>query len=140
MGSISDQGRRRVMSRTHVVTPECIEKGALYWIAQARDGSTEGIPHPHLVVQDDVLNRSRLDRIVVCALTTNLGRANEPGNVLLKPGEGGLERQSVVIVSQVASVKKSDFGTYIGKLDLSRVDEVLTGLRFQQRAFFGEGR
>jgi mRNA interferase MazF len=91
-------------------------------------------------VQDDALNQSRLDRIVVCALTSNLGRVSEPGNVLLKPGEGGLERQSVVIVSQVASVKRSDFGSYIGKLDLSRVDEVLSGLRFQQRAFFGKGR
>ena len=42
-----------------------------------------GFAHPHVVVQDDVFNRSRITTVVVCALTTNLQGANEPGNVLL---------------------------------------------------------
>jgi mRNA interferase MazF len=42
------------------------------------------------VVQDDVFNRSRVHTVIVCALTTNLRRGNEPGNVTLEPGEGDL--------------------------------------------------
>jgi mRNA interferase MazF len=72
---------------------------------------------------------------VVCALTTNLHRASEPGNVLLAPGEGGLPRQSVVVVSQVASVDKAALGERIGALSAARVDQVVAGLRFQQASF-----
>ena len=71
------------------------------------------------------------------ALTTNLAKANEPGNVLLAPGEGDLPRQSVVVVSQIASVEKSRLGERIGSLSPERVDQVIEGLRFQQRAYFG---
>ena len=89
-----------------------------------------------MVVQDDVFNRSRIATVVVCALTSNLHRASEPGNVLLEPGEGGLPEQSVVVVSQVSSVEKARLGERIGTLSAARVEQILAGLRFQQRAFF----
>ena len=75
-----------------------IERGALFWIdPQAERGSVPGSPHPHAVVSENVFNRSRLGRVIVCALTTNLKRASEPGNVLLDEGEGNLPRQSVIV-------------------------------------------
>ena len=114
-----------------------IDRGNLYWLALARnEGEPPGYSHPHVVVQDDVLNHSRITTVVVCALTTNLHRANEPGNVLLGPGEGDLPSASVVVVSQVDSVEKSRLGERIGALSAARVDEVLAGLAFQQRAYF----
>lgn len=93
--------------------------------------------HPHLVVQEDVLNHSRIASVVVCALTSNLERASEPGNVLLEAGEGGLLKQSVVVVSQVSAVAKAGLGARIGTLSSERVEQALNGLRFQQAAFFG---
>lgn len=114
-----------------------IDRGDLHWLALAEEGEpTPAYAHPHVVVQDDVFNHSRVTTVVVCALTTNLRRATEPGNVLLAPGEGGLPRQSVVVVSQVASVDKRALGERIGALSPERVDEILAGLRFQQVAFF----
>lgn len=67
-----------------------IDRGNIYWVAQATDeGPETAIPHPYIVVQDDVFNHSRIHTVVVCALTSNLRRASEtPGNVLLDPGEG----------------------------------------------------
>lgn len=91
--------------------------------------------HPYVVVQDDVFNLSRLTTVIVCALTSNLHRATEPGNVLLDVGEGGLPRQSVVVVSQLESVERSRLGEYIGTLAAARVDQVLAGLRFQQASY-----
>jgi mRNA interferase MazF len=114
-----------------------IDRGDLYWIGP--DESSElspRHPHPHVVVQDDVFNHSRITTVVVCALTTNLHRASEPGNVLLDPGEGGLPERSVVIVSQIASIERARLGERIGALSSERVDQIVSGLRFQQRAFF----
>ena len=112
-----------------------INRGDVYWL---RD-SAAGYAHPHVVVQDDVLNHSRIDTVVVCALTSNLRRASEPGNVLLEPGEANLPRQSVVVVSQIDSVPRAQLERRLGALTQARVDQILAGLRFQQRSFFGRG-
>ena len=114
-----------------------IHRGDIFWIApdDAR-GPAPAYSHPHVVVQDDVFNHSRIATVVVCALTTNLGKATEPGNVLLDPGEGDLPRQSVVVVSQIDAVAKVRLGARIGALSAARVDEIVAGLRFLQRSFF----
>jgi mRNA interferase MazF len=115
-----------------------MNRGDIFWIEpdEAR-GSIPGQAHPHVVVQEDVFNRSRIHTVIVCALTTNLNRASEPGNVLLETGEGNLPKRSVVIVSQVSSVEKSQLGRQIGVLSAARVEQILDGLRFQQASFFG---
>ncbi|MBN9164822.1 MAG: PemK family transcriptional regulator [Myxococcales bacterium 68-20] len=115
-----------------------IHCGDVFWIEPDESrGSIPGSPHPHVVVQDDVFNRSRVHTVIVCALTSNLKRATEPGNVLLDVGEGSLSKQSVVIVSQVSSVEKTKLGEYIGALSELRVQQILDGMRFQQASFFG---
>jgi mRNA interferase MazF len=119
------------------LTPARINRGDLFWIAPDDSrGPAPSYSHPHVVVQEDVFNHSRITTIVVCALTTNLYRASEPGNVLLDPGEGNLPRQSVVVVSQISSVEKTHLGERIGTLSPERVDQILSGLRFQQLSYF----
>lgn len=112
-----------------------IHRGDLHWVVLPRPGAGDR-PHPHVVVQEDVLNHSRIDTVVVCALTTNLHRATEPGNVLLDEGEGDLPARSVVVVSQISTVRKDALGARIGRLGAARVDQILDGLRFQQRSGF----
>lgn len=114
-----------------------VDRGGIYWVVDD-DPLGKGIPHPQVVVQDDVFSRSRLPTVIVCALTSNLHRAEEPGNVLLEVGEGGLPRQSVIVVSQISAVARERLGERIGTLSAERVDQALEGLRFQQRAFFGD--
>ena len=111
-----------------------INRGDMFWIDDS--GTVPSYSHPHVVVQDDVFNHSRITTVVVCALTSNLHRASEPGNVLLEVGEGNLPMQSVVVVSQVSSVDKARLGERIGSLSSTRVDQILAGLRFQQVSFF----
>lgn len=118
---------------------EKIDRGDVFWIGPEEPREpVSGYPHPHVVVQDDVFNHSRVATVVVCALTSNLHRASWPGNVLLGAGEGGLSKRSVVVVSQVSSVEKARLGERIGSLSEARVEEILDGLRFQQRSFFGQ--
>jgi mRNA interferase MazF len=106
-----------------------IHHGDLYWL---RDSD----PHPHVVVQENIFNHSRLQTVIVCSLTSNLNRVNIPGNVLLEAGEGNLPRQSVVEVSKLMTVDKTQLGEYIGSLNEQRVRQIFAGLRLLQRSFF----
>ncbi len=118
-------------------SPADISQGDVFWVAPDETrGSVPGQKHPHVVVQEDVFNRSRISTVIVCALTSNLNRAAEPGNVLLDPGEGDLEKQSVIVVSQVSCLYKARLGARIGSLSRQRVEQVLAGMRFQQASFF----
>ena len=107
-----------------------IRQGDIYWVdLQEPIGSEPGYRHPHVVVQNDVFNCSRIHTVVVCALTSNLQRAEAPGNVLLKPGEANLPKQSVVNVSQIFTVDKRQLEEKIGSLSTLRVREILDGIR-----------
>ena len=116
-----------------------VNRGELYWIALEDVSESEsGIPHPYVVIQEDVLNHSRIETVVVCALTSNMKRVSTPGNVLLDIGEANLPRQSVVEVSKVSTVDKKQLGEYIGSLSEARTEQILAGMRFLQRSFFAE--
>jgi mRNA interferase MazF len=92
-------------------------------------GSAPGFRHPYVVLQNNIANRSRLGTVILCALTSNLKRAMSVGNVLLAPGEGNLERQSVVNVTQIITVDRAQLGDYIGSLSLGRVRQILDGIQ-----------
>ena len=70
-------------------------------------GSEPAYRHPHVVIQNNLFNQSRINTVVVCALTSSLQRASAPGNVLLKPKEANLPKQGVVNVSQIFTVDKT---------------------------------
>jgi mRNA interferase MazF len=109
-----------------------INQGDIYWIQWPESG----LRHPYVVLQENALNHSRLTTVVACALTSNLKRVSLPGNVLLQTGEANLPRPSVVEVSKVATVEKTQLGEYIGALTEERVNQILAGMRFLQLSFF----
>lgn len=120
------------MSRESVVC-----QGDVFWIeAESLRPAVQGVPHPHVVIQSNVLNWSRISTTVVCGLSSNLRLANEAGNVLLDAGEADLTHRSVAIVSQICTVEKSELGLRIGTLSQQRVEEILTGLSFLQKTYF----
>ena len=107
-----------------------INQGDIYWIDLGEpSGSEPGYRHPHVVIQNNLFNRSQIRTVIVLALTSNLKRADVPGNVLLENGEANLPRQSVANVSQVFTVDKSQLDEYIGALSPRRVREILNGIR-----------
>ena len=106
-----------------------INQGDVFWIDLGiPSGSAPGYTHPHVVIQNNLFNRSRINTVVVCALTSNLKRASVPGNVLLSSGEANLPKQSVVNVSQIFTVDKSDLVDKIGTLSSQRLREILRGV------------
>jgi mRNA interferase MazF len=106
-----------------------IQQGDLYWIDLGEpSGSESGYRHPHVVVQNNVFNQSRINTVVVCALSSNMKRGKVPGNVELKAGEGGLPKASVVIVTQLFTVDKEMLEDQIGTLSVKRVRQILDGI------------
>ena len=106
-----------------------IRQGEIYWIDFGTPtGSAPAQRHPCVVVQGDLFNRSGIMTTVVCLITSNLARAEAPGNVLLEPGEGSLKRPSVVNVSQVVTVDKSELSERVGRLPPGKVDAIRRGL------------
>ena len=91
-------------------------------------GSEPGYDRPYVIVQNNAFNSSRINTVVVCGLTSNLRRAGDPGNVLLSPGEADLPEQSVVNVSQIVTLDKSQLRTWIGALSPERIREILRGI------------
>jgi mRNA interferase MazF len=103
-----------------------IKPGDLFWISpNETNGIASDHTHPHVVVHVNAQ-----DTVVVCALTSNLKRAKEPGNVLLDEGEANLPKQSVVVASQISTVDTTQVGEYIGTLTKQRLHQVLAGMRF----------
>ena len=111
-----------------------VNQGDIYWVPlKESNGETPEYIHPHVVIQENTINHSRINTVVVCALTTNAKKAKAPGNVLLETGEANLPKQSIVVVSQISSVEKDQLGEYIGSLTQQRIDQILAGMRFVQK-------
>jgi len=107
-----------------------IRQGEIYWVDFGEPvGSEPAYRHPCVVVQNNLFNQSRIRTVVVCALTSNLRRAQAPGNILLEKGEGGLPKRSVVNVSQIFTVDKRQLGARIGALSPKRVEQILAGIQ-----------
>lgn len=106
-----------------------IRQGDVYWVDLGDPiGSSPGYRHPHVVIQNNLFNLSRINTVVVCALTSNVKRAGVPGNVLLDKKEANLKKQSVVLISQIFTVDKSQLVEYIGSLSSRRMRQILDGL------------
>ena len=106
-----------------------IRQGQVYWLDFGpMAGSAPAERHPCVVVQNDIFNESAIQTSVVCLITSNLNRANAPGNVLLEKGEANLPRASVVNVSQIVTVDKQELVEYVGRLSAASADAVRDGL------------
>ncbi|OGP92509.1 MAG: PemK family transcriptional regulator [Deltaproteobacteria bacterium RBG_16_54_18] len=107
-----------------------IKQGEIYWVDLAEPrGSEPGYRHPHIVIQNNVFNASRINTVVVCSLTSNLNRTKAPGNVRLNKGETNLPKECVVNISQIFTVNKSDLAEKIGQVSEKRILEILDGIK-----------
>jgi mRNA interferase MazF len=106
-----------------------INQGDVFWVDLGEPSGCEpAYRHPHLVIQNNVFNRSRIETVVVCSLTSNLNRAKSPGNVLLEKGEANLPKPSVVNITQIFTVDKRDLTERIGSVSRARMAQVLEGV------------
>jgi mRNA interferase MazF len=107
-----------------------INQGDIFWIElEERLGSRPSYRRPHVVVQSNIFNQSKINTVVVCALTSNIKLAKMPGNVLLTHSEANLSKDSVVNISQLVTVARHDLQEKIGSLSRKRVLQIIDGLK-----------
>jgi mRNA interferase MazF len=92
-------------------------------------GAEPGFRRPMVVVQADAFNASQIHTVLAVALTSNLRRAEAPGNVRISAGEAGLPTESVANVSNIATVDKRFLVEYCGRLRPRTMESIGLGMR-----------
>lgn len=116
-----------------------VRQGEIYHVTlPAPEGSGPGGRHYAVVIQHNTRNIPTLHTAIVCLLTGQLSSGDHPGNVTLRPSEGGLPEQSVVNTSQILTLDKRIYlgdRDYIGRVDPETMPKILEGVRLQIEGF-----
>jgi mRNA interferase MazF len=107
-----------------------IRHGSIYWIDfSPGKGSEPTGRRPGLVVQNNALNDSRLNTVIVLAITSTLKYGELPGNVSLQKGESNMPKACVINATQIKSVDKRSIKEKIGTLSKEKMSEVVDGMK-----------
>jgi len=107
-----------------------MRRGEVWWASLSEPaGAGPGYRRPVIIVQANEFNESGIRTVVVVVITSNLRRAAAPGNVLCRPRDTGLRRESVANVSQLLTVDKRLLTERVGSLPSRVLAEVESGLR-----------
>jgi mRNA interferase MazF len=90
-------------------------------------GSEQGKTRPVVIIQNDVANEYS-PVVIVAAITTAIGPKEYPTEVRVTAPEGGLKRDSVILLNQIRTIDKRRLIERWGKLTpqtMEKVDEAL---------------
>ena len=105
-------------------------RGQIYWVdLGSQRGSRPAKRRPVLIVQSDPYNLSRLATVLAAVITSNTALAAMPGNVFLPAAATQLPRDSVVNITALVTLNKSDLTDLAGEAPPSLMHEVDRGLR-----------
>lgn len=106
-----------------------VAQGEIWWAELSEpEGSEPGYRRPVVVIQGDPLNRSKLATVLCVPLTSNLGWAEAPGNVLLPARSTGLPKDSVANVSQVVALDRRILTDHVGRISARQLETVFVGI------------
>jgi mRNA interferase MazF len=107
-----------------------IRRGGIYWVDLGEPiGSRPAKRRPVIVVQSLPYNASRLATVVAAVITSNTSLAAMPGNVFLPAVATGLPRDSVVNVTALVTLNKSELEGPVGQAPTELMRDVDRGLR-----------
>lgn len=106
-----------------------IARGEVWWADLGLPrGSAPALRRPVLIVSADDYNRSNLRTVTVVVLTTTMQLAALPGNVSIAAEVSGLPAESVVNVTQVATIDRETLEERVGALPDWLVAQIDVGL------------
>jgi mRNA interferase MazF len=105
-------------------------RGDIWWVDLGIPfGSEPGFRRPVIIIQDDSFNDSNINTIIVVPLTTNLHLSEAPGNFLLTKKETALPKDSVVNISQLATIDRERFLKKVSNLKAKHLIKINEGIR-----------
>lgn len=106
-----------------------IFQGDIWWVDFGVPvGSAPGFHRPAVIVQGDDLNRSRIGTTVCVPLTGTLKWASAPGNVMLRAGDTGLDRDSVANVSLLTVIDRGQLIEHVGRVNEALMKRLFSGI------------
>lgn len=107
-----------------------VKRGQVWWAdLGVPRGSSPGFQRPVVIIQSDSFNKTQINTVIVAIATSNLRLANMPGNVAVSGGTGGLDRDSVINITQSYTLDHADLLEHMGTLSGEKIDEIRDGLR-----------
>ncbi len=106
------------------------ERGEIWWadLGEPR-GSSPGFERPVLIIQSDTFNQTQIKTLIVAIITSNLRLADLAGNIQLSIRTSGLEKESVVNLTQLFTIDRQDLLEFISALSERKMEQVDEGLR-----------
>lgn len=107
-----------------------IRKGSIYWVDFSPGKGSEPMgQRPGVVIQNDAINDSKINTVIMLAITSTLRYGELPGNVSLRKGEANMPKRCIINVSQIKSVDKNSIREKIGTLTKEKLEKVEEGLK-----------
>lgn len=108
-----------------------LQRGEIWWadLDPQPIGSSPGFRRPVVVIQGGALNRSRLPTVIVVTITSNPAAALFSDNILIEPRDSGLSRESVINVSQVLTLDRSQLLECVSMLPTEIMYSLASSLR-----------
>jgi mRNA interferase MazF len=105
-----------------------VARGQIWWIDFAAPvGSSPGYRRPAVIISSHRFNRSRINTVIVAAITSNTRLSGEPGNVTL-PSDL-LPKPSVVNVTSLFTVDREQLVDHVTDLPALESRALDDGLR-----------
>jgi mRNA interferase MazF len=83
---------------------------------------------PAVIVSNNVINSS-YPTVVVCPITDATGKKS-PIHIGLQKNEGGLDKESVALCTQIRSISTERLYEKIGNLSQEKMDEIDKGIQY----------
>lgn len=107
-----------------------IQRASIWWVNLGPPrGSKPAKRRPVLIIQSGPVNASRLNTTVAAVITSNTALAAMPGNVFVPAASCGLPKDSVINVTALITLDKTDLRSEAGQLPAALMHEVDRGLR-----------
>jgi len=107
-----------------------VKKGDIWWVSLDEPrGSEPGFRRPVVIISSNEFNKSKIQTVIVAAITSNIRLADAPGNFKLTKRGSGLNRESVVNVAQLLTLDKSFLNERSGKLNTKQNQLLNYGLQ-----------
>lgn len=107
-----------------------VKRGEIWWATMGEPrGSEPGYRRPVVVISSNEFNKSQIQTVIVAVITSNLRLADAPGNIKLSKKNSGLNRDSVINISQLLTLDKSFITEQIGQLSNSFIHKLNNGIK-----------
>jgi mRNA interferase MazF len=107
-----------------------VVRGEIWWATLPTPRASEpGYKRPVLILQSDAFNNSNINTVICVIITSNIGLARAPGNVILSKKDSNLPKRSVINVSQIVTLDKSYLTECVGTISKNILNKVENGIK-----------